>query len=313
MNVIYVVFVIVIALIIILSVLTSMSSSRPSKRLVSSTVSSSLSLTNFDNLTDEEMSALVMQDVEEIPHLLTAVIYDQTSSMPVQFDSREKWRGLITDVKKQGSCGSCWAFAVSSVLNDRFNISMGMRLPDDLSPEFMVACRTDLEDGENKCKGNSSGVAWKFVETIGTTLWSCYPYKSGDGRVGQCTRPYCSTGVRLLKSYKIIPGSQRRLVDEKSIQNEIMTKGPVRASMTVYKDFYTYKSGVYKHQSNEITGHHAIRIIGWGSDPSAGPYWICANSWGSSWGKLGGYFWIARGTNECGIEESINCADPLIE
>ncbi|KAJ3625040.1 hypothetical protein MTP99_018613 [Tenebrio molitor] len=34
---------------------------------------------------------------------------------------------------------------------------------------------------------------------------------------------------------------------EKQIQMEMMSHGPVAAVMTVYKDFFFYKEGVYKH------------------------------------------------------------------
>ena len=42
--------------------------------------------------------------------------------LPKSFDGREVWKGLITPPKNQGTCGSCWAFASTGVLADRFNI-----------------------------------------------------------------------------------------------------------------------------------------------------------------------------------------------
>lgn len=84
-------------------------------------------------------------------------------------------------------------------------------------------------------------------------------------------------------------------------------------------------------------GGHAINIVGWGEfiytskdkDYSI-PYWTCLNSWGVEWGhngfseypnrnnapknlKGGGYFWIIRGLNNCGIEENVTCGQPNIE
>ena len=41
-----------------------------------------------------------------------------------------------------------------------------------------------------------------------------------------------------------------------AIQTEIKTNGPVEASMTVYGDFEHYKSGVYKHVSQQVLGGH---------------------------------------------------------
>ena len=47
-----------------------------------------------------------------------------------------------------------------------------------------------------------------------------------------------------------------------------------------------------------------MKIIGWGSENNV-PYWLVANSWGSEWANLKGYFKIRRGTNECGIEAGV--------
>ncbi len=88
-------------------------------------------------------------------------------------------------------------------------------------------------------------------------------------------------------------------------------------------------------------GGHAITIVGWGTyihkfkkdskeNQISIPYWTCLNSWGVEWGhsgfpnyknrnglpnnmKNGGYFWIIRGINNCGIEENVVCGQPNLE
>lgn len=82
-----------------------------------------------------------------------------------------------------------------------------------------------------------------------------------------------------------------------------MTYGPVEAAFSVYADFEAYKSGVYQHTTGSYLGGHAIKILGWGSENGT-PYWIVANSWNDSWG-MSGYFYILRGSDECGIEDSV--------
>ena len=58
----------------------------------------------------------------------------------------------------------------------------------------------------------------------------------------------------------------------------------------------SYKGGVYSHLSGKELGGHAIKVIGWGvqNAPNTAemPYWLVANSWGTSWGEQG-YFRIA--------------------
>jgi cathepsin B len=65
---------------------------------------------------------------------------------------------------------------------------------------------------------------------------------------------------------------------ETQIQQEIMTNGPVEAAFTVFSDFPSYKSGVYKHVSGSQLGGHAIKILGWGVENGT-KYWLVANSW----------------------------------
>ena len=67
------------------------------------------------------------------------------------------------------------------------------------------------------------------------------------------------------------------------IQTDIMTNGPVTGAFTVYSDFPSYKSGVYKHTTNEQLGGHAVVMMGWGTENGT-PYWLIKNSWNEQWG-----------------------------
>ena len=71
-----------------------------------------------------------------------------------------------------------------------------------------------------------------------------------------------------------------------------------------YSDFLNYAGGVYRRSKNAVVlGCHAVKVVGWGTDPQAGDYWVIANMWGEDWGE-GGFARVARGKNECGIEVS---------
>merc|ERR1711975_195510 len=84
------------------------------------------------------------------------------------------------------------------------------------------------------------------------------------------------------------------------IQKELMTNGPLYVAFTVYSDFPTYKSGVYKHTSGSALGGHAVTLVGYG-ELDGQKYWKIKNSWNEEWGD-NGHFLIARGNDECGIE-----------
>jgi len=74
---------------------------------------------------------------------------------------------------------------------------------------------------------------------------------------------------------------------------QMQAEGPLVTTFYVYRDFYNYKSGIYKHVSGASMGKHAVKVIGWGSTNGVN-YWIAQNSWGSSWGE-NGYFRIQFG------------------
>ena len=90
---------------------------------------------------------------------------------------------------------------------------------------------------------------------------------------------------------------------ETDMQRELMEKGTLSVSMTVYEDFEAYSSGVYQHKTGRNLGGHAIKMVGWGVDNGV-KYWTCVNSWNDSWGE-NGQFRILRGSDECGIESGV--------
>jgi len=58
----------------------------------------------------------------------------------------------------------------------------------------------------------------------------------------------------------------------------------METAFDVYADFYNYVSGVYTHVTGGYEGGHAVKMLGWGNDNGVN-YWLCANSWGNSWGE----------------------------
>jgi cathepsin B len=122
----------------------------------------------------------------------------------------------------------------------------------------------------------------------------------------KCTRECSEDGYEIAYEDDLTKASSSyKVKGERNIMTELSTNGPVSAAFTVYEDFEMYTSGVYKHTgAGKSLGGHAIKLIGYGTDPDAGDYWIAVNSWNDTWGDFG-TFKIARGTNECGIEGNV--------
>jgi cathepsin B len=238
--------------------------------------------------------------------------YKKTTSsvkaLPASFDWRNQPLGnCIQPIRDQQQCGSCWAFAAAESLGDRFCIASNGSINAVLSPQYMVSCDfTNLG-----CSGGYLDNTWEFLASTGIPTDACVPYTAGKGIVEACSKlKTCKDGSKFkyYKADKVYPVP----ADATEIQNEIMLRGPVEAGFLVYKDFLTYKSGVYHHVTGSFLGGHAIKIIGWGvSSLDNTPYWIIANSWGESWG-MNGFFWMLRGEDECSIESNVYVGTPLI-
>jgi len=252
--------------------------------------------------------------------------------LPKQFDARKQWPNCptISEIRDQGSCGSCWAFGAVEAMSDRYCIASNAKNIVQISAEDLVSCCDECGDG---CEGGFPASAWQYWVDSGlvsgglyNSSVGCRPYSIAScehhttGSLPPCgdivDTPTCSQKCE--KSYKkdynkdLRFGSQAYSIgdDVQQIQTEIQKNGPVEADFDVYADFPNYKSGVYVKTSDDYLGGHAIRILGWGVENGV-DYWLVANSWNEDWGDKG-YFKIRRGTDECGIESDINAGTPKL-
>ena len=118
---------------------------------------------------------------------------------PATFDGRTVWKGALGPIQNQGSCGSCWAFASTTTLADRFNIQSVGLLNIDLSQTKLILCdwhgaelkivhpddpvfasNTSSKEGgalnNAACYGNSLVDACRYLFQIGTPTEECVPY-----------------------------------------------------------------------------------------------------------------------------------------
>lgn len=249
------------------------------------------------------------------------------ADIPDEFDARVQWPNCptIQEVRDQGACGSCWAFGAVEAMSDRFCIH---NVNEHVSAEDLVSCCDSCGFG---CDGGFPGSAWDYWVSDGlvsggnyNSNQGCRPYSIQacehhvNGSLPPCgpsqDTPACEQKCEksFNDTYKHDKhfGSKSYSIssDPAQIQTEIMTNGPVEAAFTVYADFPSYRSGVYQHKSGAELGGHAVKILGWGVENDT-PYWLVANSWNPDWGDKG-FFKILRGSNECGIEDSIVAGMP---
>ena len=260
---------------------------------------------------------------ENLPTILhTQEVLD---AAPASYDPRVSRADCTGPILDQGFCGSCWAFGAVEAISDRLCMSQkaaGMNNATylQLSPLDMTACNSGFFSGESGCQGGQLGGAWNYAKKTGLVTEKCFPYlKANNGPVPTCdpTAQPCLPESKFIKTpsctKKCADGTdwssdKHKLssvysVSAKQLMAELANNGPVESAFTVYADFVHYKTGVYSHQTGAQLGGHAIKVIGYGTE-SGNDYWLVQNSWTTTWGD-GGYFKIARGTDECGIEDQL--------
>jgi len=249
------------------------------------------------------LRGLSFSEIQELPLGDASIIND----LPVNFVAHDKWPTCVHEIRDQQKCGSCWAFAASEVLSDRFCIASNGKIDVVLSPQDLVSC----DKSNLGCSGGYLDRSWSYLVKNGIVADKCYPYSSGSGQTGTCqiSGGKCTDGSVATK-YKAASFSTYKSVAD--VKNDIFNNGPVETGFLVYQDFMSYKNGVYKKSSNVLMGGHAVKIVGWGNDATTKTdYWVVANSWGGKWGEQG-HFRIAV-NNCCNFEAQIIAGKPQID
>lgn len=219
---------------------------------------------------------------------------------PANFDSRNvNGQNFITPVKDQGGCGSCVAFGSVATVEGTFRRQRNNpNLAVDLSEAELFYCIARAQ-GRNCSNGWWCDKGLDAFKTDGVVDEACYPYTAGDQN---CSNRCADWQNRLTKI-----SNWHEITSVAAMKEWIATRGPLSCAFTVYNDFFSYRSGVYRHVSGGVAGGHCVSCIGYND---ADGYWICKNSWGVGWGDSG-FFCIAYG--ECGIDAKMWAVDGIVE
>ncbi|KAM0944642.1 putative actinidain [Dioscorea sansibarensis] len=199
---------------------------------------------------------------------------------PYSLDWRKK--GVVTGVKDQGQCGSCWAFSSTGAMEGINAIVTGDLI--SLSEQELVDCDITNE----ACDGGYMDYAFEWViKNEGIDTEHDYPYTGQDGS--------CNTEKENIKAVTI-DGYQDVAPNENALLCAVV-KQPVSVGIDASSiDFQLYTGGIYDGDcsSDPDDIDHAVLIVGYGSEKNI-DYWIVKNSWGTSWG-MQGYIYIRRNT-----------------
>lgn len=210
------------------------------------------------------------------------------NTLPTSIDWREK--NVVTGVKNQGSCGSCYSFSSTGALEGIYAIKYGNLV--SFSEQEIVDCDNGLTKSHG-CNGGMMTQVFDYVKNNGGLCSETdYPYISGTTQKSGTCQTSCKTvsGSKITKYTEVATNSDLAMMTALSQQ-------PVSVAIQAdQKSFQMYQSGVYTDDC-ETNLDHGVLLVGYGTYTNGLDYYILKNSWGTdSWG-MGGYMYLGRGTN----------------
>jgi len=212
-----------------------------------------------------------------------------SSSNAASIDWRDKH--VVSPIRDQGQCGSCWSFSGTATLESAVAIKSGELY--DLSEQESVSCSTIKNGGKNLgCNGGNYDAMWDYAkQNGGICSEESYPYTSGVTKnTGTCETTCTPIAETIVSSYVTVqPSSDDAMMTGLNVE-------PVSIAIEAdTRSFQLYSSGVYTDAKGCGTQlDHAVVLVGYDTC-SDGDYYILRNSWGTSWGESG-YMRIGRGS-----------------
>jgi len=248
-----------------------------------------LAMNQFGDLTNTEFKAKVNGYRGRPLHTGSTFLAPSNVNLPASVDWRTK--GLVTPIKDQKQCGSCWAFSATGSLEGQHKKKTGNLV--SVSEQQLVDCSRSF--GNDGCEGGLMDYAFLYIKANkGIDTEASYPYTAEDD---PCTFNKSTIGATDTGFVDITSG------DEDALQKAVATVGPIAVAIDAsHFSFQFYNTGVYDEEECSSTQlDHGVLAAGYGVSPTGVKYWLVKNSWGKGWGKSG-YIWMSRDkNNQCGI------------
>jgi len=249
-----------------------------------------LGITKFSAMTNDEFRALQTLNVKDMPQnsgkfkrMTKKPTKEQLEKLPASHDWRDE--NAVTEVKNQGSCGSCWSFSTAGALEGSVAIKKGVLA--NLSEQNLLDCDTT----SSRCNGGWMDAAFMWVNEHGLCSYDSYPYKCSRSTSRMCRKSKNHPDCKDCK-LAIQPGEVQGFVDVTPKDPEefkyALTENPLSVAIEAgSKTFQHYKTGILPTGTCGHNLNHGVLAVAYGEEKGMG-YFTIKNSWGSGWGE-GGY------------------------
>lgn len=186
---------------------------------------------------------------------------------------------------------------MGSLEGQQFRLNGSASFGDADLVELSVQNLIDCDETSNGCNGGLTHTALEFIRTQGGVQdRKSYRYQS---RRFDCSFDK-NKAVMSVKGFVLLPEG-----DEIVLKKVLAYFGPVTIGIDASdSDFELYKEGLYNPAecSDRLSKlDHSLLLVGYGSDPQLGDFWIAKNSFGGLWGEKG-YVRLPRNQgNRCGV------------
>lgn len=249
-------------------------------------------ITKYSDLTPAEFESLFLRyhpDPDVDPRAVPVADLNRydNQKLPSTFDWRNHKPVVISRVKNQGACGSCWAFSAVENVESVWALEGNHSLVN-LSVQQVIDC--DSNDGG--CSGGDTKSAFGYIAGHGLELDSDYPYMAKD----YSCEFQSDKVVARIDGFEFATHDR----DEHAMQTYLANKAPLSICVDA-KTWQDYKGGVVTRHCGDSLDH-CVLITGYDTVSHDKPFWIIRNSWGEDWGE-DGYIYIIMFEDKCGLAQ----------
>jgi cathepsin L len=239
-----------------------------------------LGMTQFADLSNEEYRTTMLGS-KFTPSgrrgATSTFVANKDTSVPTNWSWVEK--GVVTSVKNQGNCGSCWAFSATAAMEAAYNLKNLNKIPSGCTSKCgkqnVTCCSFSNQEVADCTRGGADtcniggephdGILEIVNDQKGRiNTDSDYPYTSGKtGQLSKCSPVSSSAIATGITGYSNVTHGDETALTQAAYAYPTISVGIDAGSFA----FQLYQGGVYDDDTckNKITDlNHGVAVVGFG-------------------------------------------------